>query len=168
MWKKYGTDGRTDGRTDRGTISIEHIFLKTCSKKNQKNCIKSHLKRIELSIYTKKIICCPNGKFGFWSNRPKQIYVLSWPKNQLSQPILSVDSTTMSFLRQRTKSVVTTDLSVRATDKSVRRTTFGRFDHKPNFPFGQQIIIFGVIPAYLTVILSEHRPTDRRFFFNVL
>jgi hypothetical protein len=25
---------RTDGQTDRGTISIEHIFLKTCSNKN--------------------------------------------------------------------------------------------------------------------------------------
>jgi hypothetical protein len=27
------TDRRTDGQTDRGTISIEHIFLKTCSYK---------------------------------------------------------------------------------------------------------------------------------------
>jgi hypothetical protein len=50
----------------------------------------------------------------------------------------------MSFLRQRTKWVVTTDFSVRATDKSVRRTTFGWLDNKPNFPLGQQIISFGV------------------------
>jgi hypothetical protein len=48
-------------------------------------------------------------------------------------------------LRQRTKSVVTTDFSIRATDKSVRRTTFGRLDQKPNFPLGQQIIFFGAL-----------------------
>jgi hypothetical protein len=28
--------------------------------------------------------------------------------------------------------------------KSIRRTTFGRLDHKLNFPLGQQIIFFGV------------------------
>jgi hypothetical protein len=52
-------------------------------------------------------------------------------------------------LRQRTQSVVTTEFSVRAIDKSVRRTTFGRLDHKPNFPLGQQIICFGVYGFYL-------------------
>jgi hypothetical protein len=34
-------------------------------------------------------------------------------------------------LIQRTKSVVTTDLSFKATDKSVERTVFGRLEHKP-------------------------------------
>jgi hypothetical protein len=48
------------------------------------------------------------------------------------------------LLRQRTKSVVTTDFSVRITEKSIRKTIFGRLDHKPNFPLGQQIIFFGV------------------------
>jgi hypothetical protein len=34
---------------------------------------------------------------------------------------------------------VTIDLSVKATDKSVGRTVFGRLEHKPNFPVAQQI-----------------------------
>jgi hypothetical protein len=43
------------------------------------------------------------------------------------------------FLRQWTKSdVEPIDFSVKPTDKSVRRTLFGRLDHKPNFPLAQQ------------------------------
>jgi hypothetical protein len=61
----------------------------------------------------------------------EKIFLLPWPKNLLSQPILNILSTTLSFLRQQNKSVVTINLSVKATDKSVRWTIFGRLKHKP-------------------------------------
>jgi hypothetical protein len=37
---------------------------------------------------------------------------------------------------------VTTDLSVKTTDRSVQKTFFGQLEHKPNFPLGQQILFF--------------------------
>jgi hypothetical protein len=40
---------------------------------------------------------------------------------------------------------VTTDLSVKATDKSVERTVFGRLEQKPNFTVAQQNLFFGAI-----------------------
>jgi hypothetical protein len=42
-----------------------------------------------------------------------------------------------------TKSVMTTDFSVKATDKSVRRTVSGRLEHKPSFLLAHQILFFG-------------------------
>jgi hypothetical protein len=62
----------------------------------------------------------------------------------LSQPIFVRCVNNHEFFETTEKSVVTTDFLVRATDKSVRRTTFSRLDHKPNFPLGQKIIFFGV------------------------
>jgi hypothetical protein len=50
----------------------------------------------------------------------------------------------MRFLRQRTKSVLTTDLSVKATNKSVERTVFSQLEHKLNFLLAQQTLFFGV------------------------
>jgi hypothetical protein len=46
-------------------------------------------------------------------------------------------------LRQRTKSVETTDFSVKSTDKTFWRTVFGWLEHKPNFLVAQQILFFG-------------------------
>jgi hypothetical protein len=43
-------------------------------------------------------------------------------------------------LHQKTKSV-TIDLSVKAADKSARRTVFDRLEHKPNFLLAQQILM---------------------------
>jgi hypothetical protein len=40
--------------------------------------------------------------------------------------------------------VGTTDISVKATVKSVRKTVFGRLEHKSNCPLAQQILFFGV------------------------
>jgi hypothetical protein len=37
---------------------------------------------------------------------------------------------------------VTTDLAVKATDKSVRINIFDRLKHNPNFPVTQQILFF--------------------------
>jgi hypothetical protein len=37
---------------------------------------------------------------------------------------------------------VTTDLSVKATYKSVRRTIFGRLEYKQDFLLAQQIFVF--------------------------
>jgi hypothetical protein len=50
----------------------------------------------------------------------------------LPQSILSVVSKNSRLLRQHTKSVVTTDLSVKATNKYVQRTVFGWLEHKPH------------------------------------
>jgi hypothetical protein len=47
------------------------------------------------------------------------------------------------FLQQRIKLVVTTDLSVKATVKSVRRTVFGWLEPNPNFLLTQQILVLG-------------------------
>jgi hypothetical protein len=52
------------------------------------------------------------------------------------QSIVAVVSKKSRLLKQQTKSVMTADLLVKATDKSVRRTIFGRFDQKAIFVFG--------------------------------
>jgi hypothetical protein len=57
------------------------------------------------------------------------------PINLSSQPISSVVSKNSRLLRQRTKT---------ATDKSVRRTVFGRLEHNPYYLLVQQIKVFGV------------------------
>jgi hypothetical protein len=49
-------------------------------------------------------------------------------------------STALRFLRYQTKSVVIIDLSVKATDKSIGRTVFGRLKHKPNLKFTKKKI----------------------------
>jgi hypothetical protein len=79
----------------------------------------------------------------------EQIYLLPWSTNQLSQSFLCVISTTLSFLNQQTKLVVTTNLPVKATDKSVARTVFGRLEHTPNFPVAQQISFIGALKFHI-------------------
>jgi hypothetical protein len=46
-------------------------------------------------------------------------------------------------VRQQTKSVVTIVVSVKATVRSVRKTVFGRLEHKLNYSVAQQILFFG-------------------------
>jgi hypothetical protein len=50
--------------------------------------------------------------------------------------------TTLSFLKQRKKSVV------KPTDKSIRKTIFGWLEHKPNFMLAQQILFFYVWESF--------------------
>jgi hypothetical protein len=78
--------------------------------------------RIPIEAYTVKqnlVVCAPTDRKRFygWYNR---------------------------FLRQRTKSVVITDLSVKATDTTVVGTDSGQLEHKPNFSLVQQILFFSV------------------------
>jgi hypothetical protein len=54
MWKyREQTDGRTDGRTERATISKEHFFFKTWSKKYDRVLIsfKVLIDRVPSALY---------------------------------------------------------------------------------------------------------------------
>jgi hypothetical protein len=60
----------------------------------------------------------------------------------LSQLILSVVPKNSRLLRQRTKFIATTDLSIKAADISVRRIVFSGFAHKPKFSGGSTDFTF--------------------------
>jgi hypothetical protein len=59
----------------------------------------------------------------------------------------------ISAPRQRTESVVTTDLSVKARDKSVWRTVFCWLEHKPNFMLRDNSAKFE--PIYLELFKDD-------------
>jgi hypothetical protein len=86
-------------------------------------------------VPTENFVCAKTDRKRF----SKQIYLLTWPKNLLSQPISSVMSGKNSrLLRQRTKSVETT----------FRKIVFGRLKHKSNIPVAHQILFFGAAIDY--------------------
>jgi hypothetical protein len=94
---------------------------------------------VDIQVYT-KIRRSEKADIQKFTNHQRKIsFVLqpTWPKNLLSLQNWSVASKNELLFKQRTKSIVTTDLLVKATDKSVRWTVFGRLECKPNFPVVQ-------------------------------
>jgi hypothetical protein len=87
-----------------------------------------------LDLCWRKLWGCParHIQYKLSHKKPKSVLWTDVSVSLTDKPILSVVSTTSNFLRQRTKSVETIDYSVKATNKSVRRTVFGRSEHKPN------------------------------------
>jgi hypothetical protein len=86
----------------------------------------SQKKYLQIAMPTpKNEICCANEKFSLCYNRPKKVL----RTDVFSQEILSVVSKNSRLVRQQAKSVMTTDLSVKVTDKTVQRPFSGRLEH---------------------------------------